>query len=195
MRNALVRFIAIVAPLALIGATDKPQPGEMVNNPPYANWSAFPAGTSVTQRETISVADGTTVAVDITSKLVSRTKDAVVVETTMGEVGGGGGTGEAAATKTVETFPSKVKMSQAQTPETAGTAVTEGTEALAYQGKSVDTEWVSVVTRSGDTVTEEKVWTLKDVPGGIVRRTIVKKKGDAVVSSSQLEIVEVKPGA
>ena len=30
---------------------------------------------------------------------------------------------------------------------------------------------------------------------GIVRRTIVKRKGDAVVSSSQLEIVDVKPGA
>lgn len=176
-------------------SADKPKPDEMVNNPPYENWSQFPVGTTVAQKETIKLDDGSTVAIDIVSKLVSRTKEQVVVETTMGEAGAGKSDGVAGDSKTISTFPAKVKMSKYDTPQTAGTSVTEGTEAVAVQGKSASAEWTDVVTQKGNETTDIKVWTLKDVPGGIVRRTMVTKKDGQVTSSSTLELVEVKPGA
>jgi hypothetical protein len=196
-----VRVTAMLAPLALVisahaaSAADKPAPEEMVNNPPFENWSAFPVGTTVTQKETVKLNDGSTVAIDVSSKLVKRDKDAVVVETTMGEAGAAASTGMAGSSTTVTTFPAKVRMSQANSPAVAGTSVTEGTEAVDYKGKTVTAEWTNAVVQNGDETTEEKIWTLKDVPGGIVRRTIVKKKGGEIVSSSTLELVEVKPGA
>lgn len=199
--SSWLRLAVVLAPVAWLCAAqpaasaDKPKPDEMVNNPPYENWSQFPVGTSVTQKETIKLDDGSTVAIDIVSKLVSRTKEQVVVETTMGEAGAGASTGVAGDSKTTTTFPAKVKMSQTDSPASAGTSVTEGTEAVAYQGKSASAEWTDVVTQNGNETTDEKIWTLKDVPGGIVRRTLVKKKDGQVTSSSTLDLVEVKPGA
>ncbi|HZR84237.1 MAG TPA: hypothetical protein VFD92_24275 [Candidatus Binatia bacterium] len=196
-----VRAAAAVASLALSAvaqpgfAADKPKPDEMVNNPPFQNWSGFPVGTAITQKETVKLNDGTTVAIDTTSKLVKKDKDSVVVETTMGEAGAAAQTGMAGESKTTTTFPAKVKMSQTDTPASAGTSVTEGTESIDYQGKTVTAEWTNAVIQNGDETTEEKIWTLKDIPGGIVRRTIVQKKGGQIVSSSVLELVTVKPGA
>src|SRR5262249_2923966 len=106
-----VRAAAAAASLALSAvaqpgfAEDKPKPDEMVNNPPYENWAEFPVGTSITQKETVKLNDGTTVAIDTTSKLVKKDKESVVVETTMGEAGGAAQTGMAAGSKTTETFP------------------------------------------------------------------------------------------
>ena len=199
--SSWLRVAVVVAPVFLLCAAppsqsaDKPKPDEMVNNPPYENWSQFPVGTTVTQKETVKLDDGSTVAIDIVSKLVSRTKEQVVVETTMGEAGAGKSEGVAGDSKTVSTFPAKVKMSKYDTPQSAGTTVTEGTEAVAYQGKSATAEWTDVVTQNGNETSDTKEWTLKDVPGGLVRRTTVKKKDGQVTSSSTLELVEVKPGA
>lgn len=196
-----IRIAAAIAPIALLvagasaRAEDKPKPDDLVNNPPYENWSSFPVGTSVSQKETIQLNDGTTVAIDIVSKLLQKTKESVVVETSMGEAGASAKTGDAAASTTTTTFPAKVKMSQVNSPADASLSVTEGTEAFSYLGKTVTAEWTSAVARNGDEVTEDKMWTLKDVPGGILRQTIVKKKGGQVVSSSTTELVTVKPGA
>ena len=199
--SAVVRIAAAIAVLALFAfappasAADEPKPDAMVNNPPFENWSSFPVGTAVTQRETVQLNDGTKVAVDIISKLVKKSKESVVVETTMAEVGGNTSSGVAGATSTTATYPAQVKMSQVDTPAAASNTVTEGTDAVAFQGKTATAEWTNVVTRVGDEVTEEKIWTLKDIPDGIFRRTIVKKKDGEVTSSSTLELVDVKPGA
>lgn len=200
MRTKLARIAVAIAPFVLVAAglaaaADKPKADEMVNNPPYANWSAFPVGTSVTQHETVKLDDGSTVAVAITSKLLERTKEKVVVETTMGDAGAAAGAAAVGGSTTVTTFPAMVKMSAAQTPETQMKSVTEGTEAIEWKGKKYDTEWVEAVTQNGDETTTQKVWTVKDLPGGLLRQTIVKKKGGKVVSESELSLVEVKAGS
>ena len=99
----------------------------------------------------------------------------------------GGSTGMAERTKTVTTFPAKVKMSQVDTPADASVSVTEGSEEVEVKGKKVTSEWVQAVTHNGDEVTTEKVWTARDIPGGLIKRTVTRKKGDTVVSDSTLE--------
>ena len=94
MRDAVLLLLAILlaAPAAARAAEPKPQVGDLVNNPPYAHWSAFKPGTSVTQREVVT----------------------------------------------------------------------------------------------------EKVWTARDIPGGIIKRTVTRKQGDTVASDSVLELVGYK---
>jgi len=190
----VVLFLAILlaVPSALGAGEPKPKPDEIVNNPPYAHWSAFKPGTSVTQHEVVRLPNGIKLEENITSTLVTREKDKVVVETTLTDAGVAGESEVAESTKTIDTYPAKVKMSEVDTPAEASVAVTEGVEEVDVKGQKVSTEWVQAVTRSGDEVTTEKVWTARDIPGGIVRRTITRKKGDTVVSDSVLELVQFK---
>ena len=188
----LLLVFLLTAPGSLLAAEAAPKPGDMVNNPPYAHWSAFKPGTTVTQREVVTLADGTKLQQTIVSKLISREKDKVVVETAMTESASGGQSGVAESRKTLTTFPAQVKRSQIDTPAEASVTVTEGTEDVDVKGKKVSAEWVEAVSRSGDLTTTEKIWTARDVPGGIIKRTVTRKKGDTVESDSFLELVEYK---
>ena len=194
MRDAVLLVAVLLTAPGMLGAAEtKPQPTEMVNNPPYAHWSAFKPGTSVTQKEVVTLANGTKLEQTITSKLVSRDKNKAVVETTMSEAGASSGsTGMAESTKTVTSYPAKVKLNQVDTPADASVSVTEGAEVVDVKGKKVDSEWVQAVTNNGDEVVTEKVWTARDIPGGIIKRTVTRKKGDTMVSDSTLELVGFK---
>jgi hypothetical protein len=193
MRVAVLLLAVLLAAPGSIGAAEpKPKPDEMVNNPPYAHWSAFKPGTTVTQREVVKLPNGTTLEQRIATKLISRDKNKVVIETSMTEGEAAGKSGMAESTKTLTTFPAKVKMSQVDTPAEASVAVTEGAEDVDVKGKKVSAEWVEAVTHNGDETTTEKVWTARDVPGGIIKRTVTRKKGDTVVSDSVLELVQFK---
>ena len=164
-----------------------PKPDDMVNNPPFVGWSMFKPGTTVTQRETVTLADGSKFEMVMTHKLVEKRKDKVVVQTTV--TASGHVSGE--ETMTTATFPAKVKMSEANSP-TDAVAVTEGKETLDVKGKKVDTEWYEAVTTFGDDVTTDKAWTARDIPGGVVKETITKKEGGKVLSESLLEVVDWK---
>ena len=179
----------LAVPVTLFAAETQPKPDDMVNNPPFAHWSAFKPGTAVTQRETITLSDGTKLTQDITSKLLEKNKEKVVVETSYKESGGGVTDQE----KTVTAYPAKVKMSQVDTPDAMLASITEGTEKVTVKGKEVDAEWVEAVSKEGDEVVTEKIWTARDIPGGIIKRTITRKKGDKVVSESVLEVLEFSP--
>jgi hypothetical protein len=193
MRVAVLLLAVLLAAPGSIGAAEaKPKPDEMVNNPPYAHWSAFKPGTTVTQREVVKLSNGTTLEQTIATKLISRDKHKVVIETSMTEGEGAGKSGPAESTKTLTTFPAKVKMSEVDTPAEASVAVTEGAEDVDVKGKTVNAEWVEAVTHNGDETTTEKVWTARDVPGGIIKRTVTRKKGDTVVSDSVLELFQFK---
>jgi len=191
MREIIRLSVAIIAPLLLIAATEKPKPDEMVNNPPFAHWSSFKAGTSVTQKETVSLPDGSKVEQTITAKLIEKTKDKIVVETTIKEAS----SGVVESEKTTTTYPAKGKMGSVDTPAAEAGSVTEGKEEVDVKGKKVTAEWVEVTTQRGDWVTVEKIWTVQDIPGGIVKRTLTRKRGDKVISDSVLELVEFKSGS
>jgi hypothetical protein len=191
MRRAFSLFVAVLAPLTLIAATQKPNPDEMVNNPPFAHWSSFSPGTAVTQKETVSLPDGSKVEQTITAKLLDKSKDKLTVETTITEKG----SGVVESEKTTTVYPAKVKMRNVDTPSAEVESLTEGKEEVDVKGKKVTAEWVEVTTRHGDEVTVEKIWTAQDVPGGLIKQTLTRKKGDKVLSESVRELVEVKPGS
>jgi hypothetical protein len=188
MRRLSVLLLLLAVPPALFAAEPRPKRDEMVNNPPFANWSQFPVGTSVTQRETVTLSDGSKVQQEITSKLVEKSAAKVVVETSMTDKSGE----TAEESRSVTTYPAKVKMSQVDTPDSATASITEGKDTLEVKGKKVDAEWVEVVTKSGDQIETQKLWTAREIPGGIIKRTVTRKTGDKIVSQSQLDLVEFK---
>ena len=58
------------------------------------------------------------------------------------------------------------------------------------KGKQVEAEWVESSATNGDETVVEKMWTVQDVPGGMVRQTVTRKKGGKVSSQSALEVVQ-----
>ncbi len=185
MWHLSLMWIALVTPL--IAHAADPQSDEMVNNPPFAHWSSFPVGTRVTQKETVTLPDGAKLQMVKTYKLLKKAKDKVVVEGKFTQTGAAGSN----TTTSVDSYPARVKRQEVDTPSSMA-SVTEGKETVDVKGKPVEAEWVQAVVQSGDEVFTEKVWTAQHIPGGIIKQTLVKKKGDKVVSESVLEMVEYK---
>ena len=192
-RRVVVASVALIVGLACSAGAQsgKPGPGDTVDNPPFANWAQFKPGTTVTQKEVVSLPDGRKLEQVITYKLLQKSDARVVVESTVKDKIAGMGE----STRTVNTYPAKVKLSEVSTAVGPDASVTEGKEEMTVKGRKVAVEWVEAVTRSGDEVWTEKMWTARDIPGGILKQTVVHKRGDTVVSESVLEMVDFKPGS
>ena len=194
---ALRHVVAVVGTLIVglacsAGAQSaKPGPNEMVDNPPFANWAQFKPGTTVTQKEVVTMPDGHKLEQTITHKLVQKNKDRVVVETIVKDKMAG--TEE--STRETKVYPAKVKMSEVSTETGPDVAVTEGKEEMTVKGKKLAVEWVEAVTKSGDDVWTERMWTAREIPGGVVKQTLLHKRGDKVLTESVLEMIEFKPGS
>jgi hypothetical protein len=189
MRFALVVVLALGA-VARVGA-EAPKPGQMIDNPPYTHWAQFKVGSSVTVKEVVTLTDGGVEEVVATSKLLSKDKDHLMVETVVAGADGDKGVGAAEETRTVTDFPAKVKFERTHTPPSAGYSVTEGKEVVDVNGKQAEAEWVEASSTHGDETVVEKVWTVQNVPGGIVKQTVVKKKAGKIVSQSSQSLVKV----
>ena len=100
--------------------------------------------------------------------------------------------GMVSLTKTFTTFPATVRMERTPHPGPRWMSFTEGEEEVAVRGKKVTAHWVEAVTKNGDEVATRKVWSAREVPGGTVKETMVRKKGDQVLSDSVLEVVRIK---
>jgi hypothetical protein len=202
MRFALVALLvlAVAEPALAQQATPtgeaakaaSPKPGDVVTNPAYAQWAHFAVGTSVTQKEAVTLADGTIVESLMTAKLVSKNKRKLTVETTVAAFDAAKRAGAADETKTLTTYPAKVKFEDIHTPESGGYSVTVGKEVLDVKGKMIEAEWVEASTTNGDGTVTEKDWYAVDIPGGLVKQTVTKKKGTQVTSQSTLELVDLK---
>jgi len=192
LRRVVAGAATLVVGLACsVGAQSaRPGPDEMIDNPPFANWAQFKPGTIVMQKEVVSMPDGRKLEQLITYKLVQKNKERVVVESTVKDTMAGA----TESTRTVNTYPAKVKMRDVS-PETGSDAsVTEGKEEMTVKGRKLAVEWVEAVIKSGDDVWTEKTWTAREIPDGIVKRTVVHKRGDKLVTESVLEMTDVKPG-
>ncbi|HTF33714.1 MAG TPA: hypothetical protein VK714_08440 [Myxococcota bacterium] len=202
MRFALVALLvlAVAGPALAQQATPtneaakaaSPKPGDVVTNPAYSQWAHFAVGTSVTQKEAVTLADGTIVESLMTAKLVSKNKHKLTVETTVAAFDAAKRVGAADETKTLTTYPAKVKFEDIHTPESGGYSVTVGKEAVDVKGKMIDAEWVEASTTNSDGTVTEKDWYAVDIPGGLVKQTVTKKKGTQVTSQSTLEVVDLK---
>jgi|GEM_PF-2467952 len=169
-----------------------PKPGDIVTNPAYAHWAPFAVGTSVTQKEAVTLADGTIVESLQTAKLVSKSKHKLTIETTVVAVDAAKRSGAADETRTLTTYPAKVKFEDIHTADSGGYSVTAGKEVLDVKGKMIEAEWVEASTTNNDGSITEKDWYAVDIPGGLVKQTVTKKKGSQVTSQSTLELVDVK---
>jgi hypothetical protein len=203
MRVALVSLVvlAVAGPVLAQQTTpgneppklaSSPKPGDIVINPEYAQWADFAVGTSVTQKEVVTLADGTIVESLMTAKLVSKNEHELKVETTVAAVDAAKRVDAADETKTFKTYPAKLKFEDIQTPESDGYSVTAGKEVLDVKGKRIEAEWVEASATNSDGSVTEKDWYTADVPGGLVKQTVTKKKGAQVTSQSMLELVDVK---
>jgi hypothetical protein len=196
-------FVALVLVLALAGAAQaqqaasggepaKPKPGDIVTNPAYAHWAHFKVGTTITQKEAVTLADGTVVESIHTVKLVSKNKDRLAIESTVVAADAGKRSGAAEEAKTRTTYPAKVKFEDIHSADSGGYSVTVGKEAIDVKGKMVDAEWVEATNTNSDGTVTEKDWYAIDIPGGLVKQTVTKKRGSQVTSQSTLETVDVK---
>src|SRR5262245_37567462 len=193
----LRRVVAAVRPLIVglawsAGApAARPGPDEMVDNPPFANWAQFKPGTIVVQKEVVSMPDGRKLEHLITYKLVQKNKESVVIESTVKDKMAGA----TDSTRALNTYPARVKMRDVSAETGPDASVTEGKEEMTVKGRKLAVEWVEAVTRSGDDVWTEKMWTAREIPGGIVKQTVVHKRGDKLVTESVLEMIDFKPGS
>jgi len=177
----------VVAGAAAQQAT--PKPDEMVNTPPFQHWGSFPVGTRVTQKQVVTLPDGGKAEQVIVQKLLEKTPKRVTVETVVTD----NSKDIAEKTRTVITYPPMIRMDQVSV-SSPDAAVTEGKEELMVKGKKIATEWMEAVTKSGDDVWREKTWTAQEIPGGIIKETLVHERGGKVVSESILELVDFKLG-
>lgn len=213
MRSALVLLLVLGTPLAAVsqntdllnkaakGAVDAvlppgekaavpPKPGDLVQNPPYARWSPFAVGTTVTTRELVTFADGSVAAPGITSKLVSKSADKLSVETVVTADAASRRGGVVEQTKTITDYPAQVKFEDLGTAAQASGSVTEGKELVKVKGKDLEAAWIeTTTTQSGETIVE-RVWTASEIPGGVVKKTSSRKKGTEVLSTTTVELVE-----
>ncbi len=193
LRRVIVAAGTLIVGLACsVGAQSaRPGPDEMVDNPPFANWTQFKLGTIVMQKEVVSLPDGRKLEQLLTYKLVKKNKDDVVVESTVKDRTAGA----TDSTRMLNTYPARVRMRDVSTERGPDVAVTEGKEEMTVKGRKLAVEWVEAVIRGGDDVWTEKMWTAREIPGGIVKQTLVHKRGDKVVSESVLEMTDFKPGS
>jgi hypothetical protein len=188
MRTIASLLAALFFPLAALAG--EPNPDDTVNNPPFAHWSAFPVGTTVTQKEIVTLPDAR-IEQTFTFKLLQKTADHVVVEMTRADAATAGSAQET----TVTTYPAKVKRKEVDTPNAALVSLKEGETQIELHGKKIDTEWVEAVTHAAGEEVTEQVFTARDVPGGLVKQTLTRKRDGKVVAQSQREVTDVKPGS
>lgn len=156
--------------------TMKPGQDGVVANGAYEYWAKFPIGTSTTQEEEITLYDGKQIHRTIVTNLVSRTNEQLKLSYAVTE-----------KTTSFVDVPATLPATAVARVDT--NSMTQGQEAISVQDQSVSSEWVRAVSLVDDMTTERTVWTSRDVPGGVVKETVIKKKGNEIVSSSTLKLV------
>ena len=149
------------------GAQTTPRPDELVNNPAFAHWARFKRGTTVIQKQTVTLSDGRKIEHDITVRLAEKTRDKVVIETTQTPTMDG----MVSSTRTFTTFPAKVRMERVQTPRATLDAFAEGEEPVTVRGQTFTAHWVEAATKAGDEVDDPQgVERAARCPAGSSRR-------------------------
>ena len=172
-----------------------PKAGDMVENPPFALWSPYAVGTSITTKELVTFSDGSVAAPSVTSKLVSKSNDKVTVETIASIDAASKRAGLAEQTKTLTDYPATVKFEDLGTTKEASASVTEGKELVKVKGKEFEAAWVETTfTKDGETVVE-KVWTAAEIPGGVIKKSSSRKKGSDVIATGMVEVIEYEAKA
>jgi hypothetical protein len=171
----MTQFAVLFLSAVMLAGPATPEPkakaGEMIDNPEYANWAQFKVG-SFTTTKTTSLAGGQKSVFLRTETIKNISKDKIVIETLMEMVG----LDQKIPLQTRE-IPAKIaKPKEPKTPTTQpknkpDAKSNEGDEVITVDGQKFKTHWIESQTKMGGIVTKMKVWSSKDVPGGVVKMT------------------------
>jgi hypothetical protein len=161
--------VCVVAIALLVSTNTSRAADEMVDNPQYAGWSKFKAGTSVKYAQN-TVAMGQTTNGEITMTLIAITPEKATIQTKMSMMMNGKNMDMPAQQLDI---PAKVTKAEAkETGEPAGSAnadTKQGTERIEVAGKSYDCKWTQVTSEQNNMKAVAKTWLSDEVPGKMVK--------------------------
>jgi hypothetical protein len=182
MRTKACGLLGLAFVLTLATAASG-QDDEMVANPKYKFWASHKPGTTATYDEVTTYSGvekdsvpGGKEAKTVVYKLLSVSKDKVVVQTTVSEEEYLG-TVEHAPTRW--TYPAKIKKANlAAVFEEFGVKDEPKDETVKVGKDEIKCKMLSGTTKKGDATVTFTLCYSESVPGGIVKRTRVTKSGD-----------------
>ena len=183
------RLVALAVFVAAGGGVVSAQ--EKIDNPTYANWAKYKVGATATLKTTTGSAAFSSEST-MTTKLVERTAEKVVIEITVKSKVGGMEIEippmKQEHLKTIE-LPKGAKKEAFTSGKPEGTTK-EGTETLKIGGQEVKTKWYEYEVKANGADVKAKMWTSDEVPGMLVK--MESKIGGAVPTDSKMELVEFK---
>jgi hypothetical protein len=168
---------------------------DLVANPLYKAWANARPGTVVKRKETVKYAPGTPESrnypdgvdwKEVTYTVKQVTKDKVVVQVVVLEP---------ELLSTVESAPTRITFPAKVTEAEYAAAKEklkpeESEEEVTFKGKTFKGKKIKI-TRMGDgTVTEETILASDEIPGGMVSKTSVTKKGKEVVHEATIKLLD-----
>jgi hypothetical protein len=185
-----VGTVLVASPWLAAGADEK---DEMVPNPLYKHWANCKPGSTATLVEKTAlgaeakdqVPDGVELKA-VTYKLLSVTPKQVVVQVVvrerefLGEV-------EAAPTKMI--YRPQIKRSHLMAAFSEFAIDTKrGEEAVTAAGTKIACKTLAGSQKKDDSVIEQKLWYSDKVPGGVVKRHRVARRGGKVTAETTIEL-------
>ncbi|MBI5724475.1 MAG: hypothetical protein HZA50_10990 [Planctomycetes bacterium] len=169
-------------------------PKEMAENPQFAMWAGYKAGTTVKYKSTIIAGERNTTN-EVTNTLKESTAEKVVIEM-----------------KTATTIPGMdrqvenslkmdvpAKIAKELLPENSSSnkLIGKGDEEIKVADKICKCEWKEYETTTEingqKTVSKSRIWTCKEVPGGLVKMEAVTIGADSKAASEvKMTLVEFK---
>ena len=153
---------AAIAVVGLFASTSTAR-AEDVDNPEYELWAKFKAGSYVVQKME-SEAAGNKTNMEYTYTLKEITKAKAVVETKGVMTMAGNKMDIPASSREI---PAKVKKTDPVKSDAP--KAKEGDEEVEVGGKKIKCHWTETETESSGTKSKSKVWTSKEIPGGMAK--------------------------
>jgi hypothetical protein len=165
-----MRVSRIVLALSLVALVGTSALAEQIDNPQFKMWNKFGEGSSVTTTTSFDAPNGTKMNSEATTKLVSKSDDAITLEVsaTMEVMG-----------QTHTLPPHNQTISPKVEKGDEAVQVGTSTEKVEAAGKTFDCKIFELkrTLPNGKTVTA-KAWVNEDVPGGVVKMEAKNDQGN-----------------
>jgi hypothetical protein len=170
--------------------------GDMVPNHIYKHWSNFKVGTSVHRKETVKFAPDSeegsyypehTLVKEAKYKLTNLTAEKAVVEV-YEEEHGRGFLKVSAPVKMI--YFATMKKGQG-TPKESFTKHKQEDVNFDWNGKTYKATLIETSYKIGPETSSQKIWLSDEIPGGILKDTKSRQRGDKIITESTEEVVSV----
>jgi hypothetical protein len=182
MRIAVPSVLAFLLLAAPAVAEEK----EMVENPSYAQWAKFKVG--AWYRIKVENGSGTDASVmKQTTKLVSRTEEQAVIETSVTIVAGEHEFSQPATRSEIPAKTEKFEVPVEEGENAPKIETKEGTDELTVGGRKIKCRTTETTTETPDLKMWSKSWYSEEVPGGTVRMESKMEKPVESTTTTTLE--------